>query len=72
MDYDNKADEDWDMIVHGICEQLVEKAVLSPDEALKIQEREQKGNNLVINHLALPHCTTQRSQAFFCSVCAFG
>ncbi|EUJ18526.1 frv operon regulatory protein [Listeria grandensis FSL F6-0971] len=65
MDYDNKADEDWDMIVHGICEQLVEKAVLSPDEALKIQEREQKGNNLVINHLALPHCTTQRSQAFF-------
>ncbi|MBC1473918.1 PTS transporter subunit EIIA [Listeria grandensis] len=65
MDYDNKADEDWDMIVHGICEQLVEQAVLSPDEALKIQEREQKGNNLVINHLALPHCTTQRSQAFF-------
>ncbi|MBC6316122.1 PTS sugar transporter subunit IIA [Listeria grandensis] len=65
MDYANKADEDWDMIVHGICEQLVEKAVLSPDEALKIREREQKGNNLVINHLALPHCTTQRSQAFF-------
>ncbi|MBC6308600.1 PTS transporter subunit EIIA [Listeria sp. FSL L7-1582] len=65
MDYDNKAEEDWDMIVRGICEELVEKAILTPDEAFKIQEREQKGNNLVINHLALPHCTTERNQAFF-------
>lgn len=65
MDYDNQADEDWDTIVRGICTELVEKAVLTPDEAFKIQEREQKGNNLVINHLALPHCTTERNQAFF-------
>lgn len=70
MDYHNAPGEDWNTIVQGICEELETRGILSSDESVKIQEREQKGNNLVINHLALPHCTTQRNQAFFCGVCA--
>ncbi|AQY52110.1 hypothetical protein UE46_14500 [Listeria weihenstephanensis] len=65
MDYHNAPEEDWNTIVQGICRELEARDILSSDEAMKIQEREQKGNNLVINHLALPHCTTQRNQAFF-------
>ncbi len=65
MTYNNEPGDDWNAIVEGICLELEAREVLSADESMKIQEREQKGNNLVINHLALPHCTTQRNQAFF-------
>ncbi|MBC2285767.1 PTS transporter subunit EIIA [Listeria booriae] len=65
MSYQNKPTDNWDAAIAGICKQLEANGTLSEEEAIKIKEREQKGDNLVINHLAVPHCTTQRNQAFF-------
>ncbi|MBC2304835.1 PTS sugar transporter subunit IIA [Listeria booriae] len=65
MSYQNKPIDNWDAVIAGICKQLEANGTLSEEEAVKIKEREQKGDNLVINHLAVPHCTTQRNQAFF-------
>ncbi|MBC2316378.1 PTS transporter subunit EIIA [Listeria booriae] len=65
MSYQNKPSDNWDAVIAGICKQLEANGTLSEEEAIKIKEREQKGDNLVINHLAVPHCTTQRNQAFF-------
>ncbi|MBC1493076.1 PTS sugar transporter subunit IIA [Listeria booriae] len=65
MSYQNKPTDNWDAVIAGICKQLEANGTLSEEEAIKIKEREQKGDNLVINHLAVPHCTTQRNQAFF-------
>ncbi|MBC1513505.1 PTS sugar transporter subunit IIA [Listeria booriae] len=65
MSYQNKPTDNWDTVIAGICKQLEANGTLSEEEVIKIKEREQKGDNLVINHLAVPHCTTQRNQAFF-------
>lgn len=65
MNYRNKLSDNWDAVIAGICKQLEANGTLSEEETVKIKEREQKGDNLVINHLAVPHCTTQRNQAFF-------
>lgn len=60
----NRSDS-WQVVIEKINEILLDKKILLPEEAQKIMQREQAGNNLVINHIAIPHCTITREVSFF-------
>ncbi|MBJ8737146.1 putative frv operon regulatory protein [Citrobacter amalonaticus] len=62
--YMNLADETWHHITHQICDKLVAQEHITRDEALRICAREDEGENLIINHLAIPHCWSEQKRHF--------
>lgn len=43
---------------------LVQKRQLSEEEAQRIRHRERQGENLIVNHIAIPHCWSEHSRPF--------
>ncbi|EMM5418831.1 putative frv operon regulatory protein [Citrobacter amalonaticus] len=62
--YMNLADETWRNITHQICDKLVTQEHITRDEAQRICAREDEGENLIINHLAIPHCWSEQKRHF--------
>ncbi|ELO0756281.1 PTS sugar transporter subunit IIA [Salmonella enterica] len=62
--YPNIPGEDWNTITRQICDRLVSQAHITEDDALRICARENEGENLIINHLAIPHCWSERESRF--------
>lgn len=62
--YDNAADEPWQAIMSHICERLIAEQHLTPDEAERICLREQEGENLIVNRIAIPHCWSEQQTRF--------
>ncbi len=63
-EFHNEKDASWQTVIQDLTAFLVQKEILSTFEREKIVSRESKENNLVINHLAVPHCTTNRGTPF--------
>lgn len=62
--YDNAPDESWQTIMARICERLMAKSHISADEAGRICQREQEGENLIVNRIAIPHCWSEQQTRF--------
>lgn len=62
--YANRPDESWLEIIESVCEKLVSKELLNQDDAEHIYHRETEGENLVVNHLAIPHCWSKSGVTF--------
>ncbi|MFD3240829.1 PTS sugar transporter subunit IIA [Rahnella perminowiae] len=62
--YANAPQDNWQTVISGICQHLVLCDALTVAEAELIVAREAQGENLIINHLAVPHCSGQRDQPF--------
>ncbi|ECF6076211.1 HTH domain-containing protein [Salmonella enterica subsp. houtenae] len=62
--YPNIPGEDWNTITRQICDRLVSQGNITEDEALRICAREGEGENLIINHLAIPHCWSEQEFHF--------
>ncbi|MFO6298123.1 PTS sugar transporter subunit IIA [Rahnella selenatireducens] len=62
--YANSPQENWQTAIGGICQHLVRCGALTSAESDLIVAREAQGENLIINHLAVPHCSGQREQPF--------
>lgn len=62
---ETEAADTWLDVVERGCRLLTENGILIQSEADRILSREQAGNNLVINHMAVPHCITPRNLSFF-------
>jgi putative frv operon regulatory protein len=62
--YDNAPDESWQAIMARICERLVAGHHLTADEAERICLREQEGENLIVNRIAIPHCWSEQQTRF--------
>ncbi|MBU9814683.1 PTS sugar transporter subunit IIA [Rahnella sp. C60] len=62
--YANAPQDNWQKVISGICQHLVLCDALTVAEAELIVAREAQGENLIINHLAVPHCSGQRDQPF--------
>ncbi|WP_088810407.1 MULTISPECIES: HTH domain-containing protein [Listeria] len=63
-EFHNEKNACWQTVIQDLTAFLVQKGILSAGEREKIVSRESKENNLVINHLAVPHCTTNRGTPF--------
>ena len=62
--YSNPPDEDWCNLIRQICTQLVVQNHITYDEAQRICAREGEGENLIVNHLAIPHCWSEQKRRF--------
>lgn len=62
--YANTPSQRWDEIMQAVCDQLRAAALISKDEAVRLCEREQEGENLIVNQLAIPHCWSDDRTAF--------
>ncbi|MDI9803150.1 putative frv operon regulatory protein [Citrobacter koseri] len=62
--YSNTPDEDWLSITNQICTRLVAQNHITDDEAQRICAREGEGENLIVNHLAIPHCWSEQKRRF--------
>lgn len=62
--YANSADESWRSITAQICERLVKQNHITQDEAQRIRSREDEGENLIVNQLAIPHCWSEQARHF--------
>jgi putative frv operon regulatory protein len=62
--YTNVLGESWQEIIGRICGQLVAQNHITEDEALRICAREHEGENLIVNHLAIPHCWSEQERRF--------
>ncbi|EMG26911.1 frv operon regulatory protein [Listeria fleischmannii 1991] len=62
--FKNEEHATWHAVIQDLTTSFVEKGIISASEQEKIVSRESEGNNLVINHLAVPHCTTNRGTPF--------
>lgn len=62
--YQNPPDESWLEIVEAVCERLVRRGQITPDDARRIRHRETEGDNLVINHVAMPHSWSEKQPQF--------
>ncbi|EGT3575527.1 HTH domain-containing protein [Citrobacter amalonaticus] len=62
--YLNTPDETWHSITRQICAQLVVQQHITCDEAQRICAREDEGENLIVNHLAIPHCWGEQARRF--------
>lgn len=54
----------WHHVISDICGQLVARQAITKDEAQRICARESEGENLVVNHLAIPHCWSEQADHF--------
>ncbi|MCM7471137.1 putative frv operon regulatory protein [Enterobacter bugandensis] len=62
--YANSASESWEEIIAAITARLLEKQLITRDEALRISQREREGENLIVNHVAIPHCWSEAAGPF--------
>ncbi|MEX9254583.1 putative frv operon regulatory protein [Pseudenterobacter timonensis] len=62
--YANRASESWDEVIAAVTARLLEKLLITKDEALRIGQREREGENLIVNHVAIPHCWSEAAGPF--------
>lgn len=62
--YANRPDENWLEVIEQICARLVNEGLLRQDDAQRVYHRESEGENLVVNHIAIPHCWSESSEKF--------
>lgn len=62
--YANRPDENWLEVIEKICARLVSEGLLHKDDAQRVYLRESEGENLVVNHIAIPHCWSESSEKF--------
>lgn len=62
--YHNVAGESWAQIIEAIATRLCAEKHLTPDESLRICQRELEGENLIVNRIAIPHCWSDRQKPF--------
>lgn len=62
--HQNQAGENWLMVIGEVCAELVSRGLLGEEEAQRVYQRETEGENLVVNHLAIPHCWSESSDRF--------
>lgn len=62
--YANTPSQSWSAIMQAVCGRLRAAARISEDEAVRLCEREQEGENLIVNQLAVPHCWSDHRAAF--------
>lgn len=62
--YANTPEESWQHITTQICRQLTAQNLITEDEAQRIYIREEEGENLIVNHLAIPHCWSEQGRRF--------
>jgi len=62
--YHNAPDESWAQIVMAITTRLIGNHMLTSMEAQRICQREQEGENLIVNRIAIPHCWSEQPQPF--------
>lgn len=62
--YDNHRRESWQAICAGICQQLTDNGLLRAEDARRLCQREREGENLIVNHLAIPHCWSDSEPSF--------
>lgn len=62
--YANRPDENWLEVIEQICARLVSEGLLRQDDAQRVYQRECEGENLVVNHIAIPHCWSESSEKF--------
>lgn len=61
---DNQPKESWLEICARVSQRLVNEGKLTADEAWRICQREQEGENLIVNQLAIPHCWSEKETSF--------
>jgi putative frv operon regulatory protein len=61
---DNSPEDSWLEICARVSQRLVKHKHLTADEAWRICQREQEGENLIVNQLAIPHCWSERETSF--------
>jgi transcriptional antiterminator, BglG family/PTS system IIA component len=61
---DNQPEESWKTLCARISQKLVNEGHLTADEAWRICQREQEGENLIVNQLAIPHCWSEKEASF--------
>lgn len=62
--YANRSDENWLDVIEQICARLVNEKLLHQGDAQRVYQRESEGQNLVVNHIAIPHCWSESSEKF--------
>lgn len=62
--YSNTPNEGWPDIIRQICTRLVTQHQITDDESQRICAREGEGENLIVNHLAIPHCWSEQKRRF--------
>lgn len=62
--YANTPGDQWLTIIKDICARLVKRGLLNKDDAHSVYQRETEGENLVVNHIAIPHCWSESSNQF--------
>lgn len=60
----NPPGENWLMVIGEVCAELVNRGLLGEEEAQRVYLRETEGENLVVNHLAIPHCWSESGDHF--------
>lgn len=61
---DNLPGDSWLEICVRVSQRLVKQGQLTVDEAWRICQREQEGENLIVNQLAIPHCWSEKETSF--------
>lgn len=61
---DNGPEDSWLEICARVSQRLVKAGQLTADEAWRICQREQEGENLIVNQLAIPHCWSEKETSF--------
>ncbi|MGA4654265.1 putative frv operon regulatory protein [Enterobacter hormaechei] len=62
--YANRTCESWDEVIAAVTARLCERQLITEDEALRISQREREGENLIVNHVAIPHCWSEAAGPF--------
>lgn len=60
----NLPGENWLEICARVSQKLVQQGHLTAEEAWRICQREQEGENLIVNQLAIPHCWSDKETSF--------
>lgn len=62
--YRNGPNERWMQVVAAITTRLRQQNLITETEARRIEQREQEGENLIVNRIAIPHCWSEQPQPF--------
>lgn len=61
---ENQPNDTWLEICTRVSQRLVRQGNLTEEEAWRICQREQEGENLIVNQLAIPHCWSEKETSF--------
>jgi putative frv operon regulatory protein len=61
---ENLPEDTWLEICARVSQRLVKQGQLTADEAWRVCQREQEGENLIVNQLAIPHCWSEKETSF--------